>query len=74
MKNLGLGLLVTGCLLAVLGAVLLAAGKFSFPGRLPGDLHIQGKHTSIFLPLTTCILLSVLLTVLLNVVLRIFHR
>jgi len=57
-----------GRLLIAAGLVLVAAGllvtyaPFKL-GRLPGDIYIQGKNSTFYFPLTTCILLSVLLSV-----------
>lgn len=52
--------------LIVFGILLLVAG-LGWPwlkqlplGRLPGDLHIARASCRLFLPLTTCLLLSVL--------------
>ena len=53
-----------GWMLVVLGAGLLIAGLIwmfapGVPlGRLPGDIRIQGKNSSFYFPLTTCLLLS----------------
>ena len=63
-------------LLLTLGVVLLAAGAFVALfgrrlGHLPGDIRIGD---SVFVPLGTCILLSLVLTVIVNVVARIFWR
>jgi hypothetical protein len=33
-------------------------------GRLPGDLHIHGDGWDLYLPLTSCVLVSVVLTLL----------
>ncbi len=60
-----------GRLLITLGIVLIAVGLLftlggRLPlklGRLPGDIYIQGRHSSFFFPLTTCILLSLVLTI-----------
>ena len=59
-----------GKLLIVLGLALTAAGvlltlgpKLPFRlGQLPGDLLLQGKGSSFYFPITTCIVLSVILT------------
>ncbi|WP_354686394.1 DUF2905 domain-containing protein [Cupriavidus necator] len=60
--------------LLLLGALLLAAGA-AWPwlsklpwdrlslGRLPGDIHIVREGFSFYLPITTCILLSVVVSV-----------
>ena len=59
-----------GRMLITIGLVLVVAGVlFTFAdrlpiklGRLPGDIHIQGKNSSFYFPITTCILLSLLLS------------
>jgi hypothetical protein len=63
--ELGKALLGLGILLAIVGGVLLIAGRTGFPlGRLPGDLAFRGKNVQVFFPLGTSILVSVVLTVL----------
>jgi hypothetical protein len=57
-------LIVFGVVLALLGGLLLLAGKIPFLGRLPGDIIIRRENWSFYLPLTTSILLSILLTLL----------
>ena len=65
MNELGKGLLGLGLLLAVIGAVLMLAGRFGLPlGRLPGDMAYRGKHVSFYFPLGTSILISIVLSVL----------
>jgi hypothetical protein len=59
-----------GRMLITIGLVLVVAGVlFTFAdrlpiklGRLPGDIHIQGKNSTFYFPITTCILLSLLLS------------
>ena len=57
-----------GRLLIVLGAALVALG-FLWPylgrlglGRLPGDFVIERDGFSIYIPVTTCILISAVVT------------
>jgi hypothetical protein len=65
MNELGKALLGIGLLLAVIGAVLMLAGRFGLPlGRLPGDFAYRGKHVSFFFPLGTSILISIVLSLL----------
>jgi hypothetical protein len=67
-------LLGVGLLIALIGALMLIAGRFGLPlGRLPGDIAYRGKHVSFFFPLGTSILLSVLLSAVLYLLSR-FHR
>jgi Protein of unknown function (DUF2905) len=60
-----------GKLLILLGLVLVLAGlflhfgwKFSWLGRLPGDIRIERQNFSFYFPLTTCILVSLLISLL----------
>ena len=57
-----------GRLLIVAGVLIAAAGvamELGLPiGRLPGDLVIRRGSTTVYLPIVTCIVLSVLLSVL----------
>lgn len=64
MDSLAKSLIVFGVVLALLGGVLLMAGKIPFLGRLPGDIFVRREHWSFYFPLTTSILISVLLTLL----------
>ncbi len=74
MNELGKTLLGLGLLIALLGAVLLLAGRAGLPlGRLPGDIAYKGKNFSFYFPLGTCILLSILLSAILYLISR-FRR
>jgi Protein of unknown function (DUF2905) len=71
MGDLGRMLVFVGGLILVLGLILIFAGKLNLPiGRLPGDIVYRGKHTSVYFPLMTCIVLSVILSLVLYVVNR----
>ena len=62
--SLGKMLILFGVVLALLGGLLLLAGKIPFLGRLPGDIVIRRDHWSFYFPLTTSIVISILLTLL----------
>ena len=64
MDSLARVLIVFGVVLALLGGLLLLAGKSPLLGRLPGDIIIRRENWSFYFPLTTSILLSILLTLL----------
>jgi len=72
----GVGKLLVGfgvILVLVGGALWLfgsASERFSWIGRLPGDINIQRGNWRFYFPLTTSILLSVLLTILLSLFFR----
>ncbi|HEX4310692.1 MAG TPA: DUF2905 domain-containing protein [Acidobacteriaceae bacterium] len=63
MNDLGRTLVGLGLLLLVLGAVVLLMGRLGIPlGRLPGDITWRGKHTTVWFPLGSSILISVVLS------------
>ena len=64
MASLGKMLILFGVVLALLGGLLLLAGKIPFLGRLPGDIVIRRERWSFYFPLTTSIVISILLTLL----------
>jgi hypothetical protein len=64
MDSLGKMLILFGVVLALLGGLLLLAGRIPFLGRLPGDIVIRREHWSFYFPLTTSIVISILLTLL----------
>ncbi len=63
-----------GRIVFVLGLLAAAAGLLAMLGvrlpigRLPGDIAITGDRGGIFIPIATCVLLSILLTIILNVI------
>jgi hypothetical protein len=74
MNELGKVLIGLGVLIAVIGVVLLLAGRFGLPlGRLPGDFVYRGKNVTIYFPLGTCILISIVISVILYL-LSLFRR
>jgi hypothetical protein len=62
MDDLGKTLVVMGLVVAVVGGVLMLAGRVPWLGHLPGDIHIQRGNWSFYFPLMTSIVVSVLLT------------
>ena len=75
MENFGRMMLVFGALLLVGGAVILLLARLNIPfGRLPGDIHIQGQNSSIYIPITSSILASLVLSVLLNLIGRFWGK
>lgn len=74
MGELGRTLIVVGGIVALVGVVLLIAGRTGVPlGRLPGDIIYRGKNTTIYFPIITSIILSVVLSIVFYVLSR-FNR
>jgi hypothetical protein len=68
-RELGKFLLVAGIVMAAAGALLMSGSKLPFRlGRLPGDIVVQGRNSSFYFPIVTCIVVSVVLTLLMWIV------
>ena len=60
---LGRLLIIGGLLLIAAGVLVTLLGRLPLRlGRLPGDIYIQGKNSSFYFPLATCLLISVVLS------------
>jgi hypothetical protein len=54
-------LIFAGVMLVAIGLVVLAGQRFGL-GRLPGDIVIERENFTLYLPITTSILVSLVLT------------
>lgn len=64
--GIGRILVVAGFVLVALGLILLLTDRIPGLGRLPGDIVVKRKDFTLYLPITTSILLSIVLTVILS--------
>lgn len=65
-------LIATGLIIALVGVVMLILGQLGL-FKLPGDLQFGSKSWRVYLPITSCILISIILTLLLWLI-NIFRR
>lgn len=63
--DVGRLLLVGGLVVAAVGAVFLLGG-----GRLPGDLSFGKGNARVYIPLATCLVVSIVATIVLNLLFR----
>jgi len=64
-------LIVTGSCILITGlAITFAPWLINWFGRLPGDIHIKNEHSTVFIPITSMIILSLLLSLLVNLFFR----
>jgi hypothetical protein len=64
-------LIITGVVLLAAGLLLTwAPGMLGWFGKLPGDIRIERPSGSVFIPITSSILISLLLTLIVNLVFR----
>jgi len=62
-RDMGKMLLIFGGVLVLIGLLLTLWSRLPFRlGRLPGDIVWQGKGTTFYFPIVTCIVVSVGLT------------
>ncbi len=75
MESIARYLKIGGVILFLIGGGVYLASRFGIPlGRLPGDIHIEGKNGSFYFPVVTSIVLSLVLTLVLNIIIRLFHK
>ncbi|CAN5796494.1 DUF2905 domain-containing protein [soil metagenome] len=67
MGELGRILIFFGIALIVLGALFLLGPRIPYLGRLPGDILIRRDHSTLYIPLATCLVLSLVISILLNI-------
>lgn len=70
MHDLGRTLLVLGLLIALVGAGMLLLPRMPWLGRLPGDIHVEREHFSLYVPIVTCLVVSAIVTLVLNIFFR----
>jgi hypothetical protein len=69
-EPLGRMILYIGIILVLIGGFFILMGKVPWIGRLPGDIVYRREGLTIFIPITTMILISLILTLLMNIVWR----
>ncbi len=64
--------IIIGLISLTLGLVLqFAPGMLNWFGHLPGDINIQNKNNTLFIPITSMLVVSIVLSLLINLF---FHK
>ena len=63
-QQIGKWLIAAGVVIVLLGALMMLLGRVGL-FKLPGDLEFGSKNWRIYLPIASCILISIILTVIL---------
>jgi len=64
-------MIIGGVIIALIGIVLLLFKSTDIPlGRLPGDIIIQKKNFTFYLPIATSIIISIILSLILYLIFR----
>ncbi len=70
LTDLGKALILLGIVLCAFGAVLIAAGRVPWLGRLPGDIVIRRENFTFVFPLVSCLVVSAVLSLLMYLLRR----
>ena len=70
--------MAVGKLLIIIGLVVLLAGLivqfapglFGWFGHLPGDIRKEGEHGTVFIPITSMIIVSIIASIIINLFFR----
>jgi hypothetical protein len=60
-QQIGKWLIALGLFIVLVGAALVLLGQLGL-FKLPGDLQFGSKNWRVFLPITSCLIISILLT------------
>ena len=63
-QQIGKWLIFAGIFIAVLGGLVMVLGRVGL-FRLPGDIEWGGKNWRVYLPVASCIIISIILTLIL---------
>jgi ABC-type antimicrobial peptide transport system permease subunit len=63
-QQIGKLILLAGIIISAVGALLILLGNFGL-FKLPGDLEFGGKNWKVYIPITSCVLISLILTLIL---------
>jgi Protein of unknown function (DUF2905) len=60
MEQIGRMLIVLAIFLGIIGLFMIFGSRIPFVGKPPGDIRIEGKSFTFYLPVVTCIALSLI--------------
>ncbi len=65
--DIGKLLITAGIIIVLVGAIItFMPNLFSWFGRLPFDIRIENEHSSVFIPITSMLVVSLVLILLMN--------
>ena len=57
-RSLGIPIIIAGAAILLVG-ILVSTGGLSWFGHLPGDIRIEKPSSKVYIPITSCLLLSI---------------
>jgi len=61
-QQIGKWLISVGVIIALFGGLMIVLARFGL-FRLPGDFEFGGKNWRVYLPIASCIIISIVLTI-----------
>jgi len=61
-QQIGKWLILFGVVIIVVGVLITVLGRLGL-FKLPGDLELVGKNWRIYLPIASCLIISIILTI-----------
>jgi len=68
---MGILVIVGGTCLVLIG-VLIYSGGLNWFGKLPGDIHYEGEHTQVYIPIVSMLVVSLALSLIFYLIRRFF--
>jgi hypothetical protein len=65
-------LVIVGGICLVLIGVLIYSGGLNWFGKLPGDIHYEGEHTQVYIPIVSMLVVSLALSLIFYLIRRFF--
>jgi len=63
-QQFGKWLVVMGLIIVLIGGLMMLLGRIGF-FRLPGDVEFGSKNWRVYIPIASCIMISIILTLIL---------
>ncbi|MFW6107893.1 MAG: DUF2905 domain-containing protein [bacterium] len=74
-ETVGKWIVAAGLVLVAVGGLVWLAGRLGLPlGRLPGDIHVETDGRSLYVPITTCLVISVVFSLVMMLVRFLLRR
>ena len=68
-RSLGIPIIIAGAAILLVG-ILVTTGALSWFGHLPGDIRIEKPNSRVYIPIASCLLLSIAFSLVTYVVRR----
>jgi len=70
MQETGRFLIILAIVIALFGLLLIFSNRIPYLGRLPGDIVVERKNFTLYIPIVSSIILSIVISLILNLIKR----